>query len=370
MSGSRLHGLDHLRALAIAMIFLWHYKHLGLPEWLKDSNALGWTGPDLFFALSGFLVTRPLLRRVELGDYYLGRALRILPPYLAVLAAYRALPWTREHPVLPPLWKMLSFTQNYGFDQTARAFSHSWSLCVENWFYLLLPLGVSAARRGRLPAETALLALVAVGIALREHAWTTRLAPLRDEGELFKAYFQWIHFPTHLRLDSLLAGVGAAAFVELRPEAWARLSRHWPVLLAGAAAALWGVLLLGRERYSPAACALVYPLLAAGYGLLLLAAIAPESPLHRVPWGVSRLVAELSYGIYLTHKQARVIAHALLESYGWDARGTAALLASIALSLLFAAALRAAVELPCQALRERLRRRDAAPAPAPEAAAA
>jgi peptidoglycan/LPS O-acetylase OafA/YrhL len=64
-SGSRLNGLDHLRAFAIAYVFVAHYSTLfPHPKWLEGIGSFGWTGVDLFFVLSGYLIGGQLLRSI------------------------------------------------------------------------------------------------------------------------------------------------------------------------------------------------------------------------------------------------------------------------------------------------------------------
>jgi peptidoglycan/LPS O-acetylase OafA/YrhL len=104
-------------------------------------------GVDLFFVLSGFLigsqVLKPLAegRAFSFGEFYQRRAFRILPAYLVVLAAYFIWPSIKEQGELQPLWQFLTFTVNLFIDAREHlAFSHVWSLCVEEHFYLVFPL--------------------------------------------------------------------------------------------------------------------------------------------------------------------------------------------------------------------------------------
>jgi peptidoglycan/LPS O-acetylase OafA/YrhL len=64
---SKLYGLDHLRALAIIFVFLYHYRIpiFGHPEWIKDYAKFGWIGVDLFFVLSGFLISTQLFSQID-----------------------------------------------------------------------------------------------------------------------------------------------------------------------------------------------------------------------------------------------------------------------------------------------------------------
>jgi peptidoglycan/LPS O-acetylase OafA/YrhL len=65
----KLYGLDHLRALAITFVFLFHYQIsiFGHPVWLKNLAKFGWTGVDLFFVLSGFLISSQLFSQIKQG---------------------------------------------------------------------------------------------------------------------------------------------------------------------------------------------------------------------------------------------------------------------------------------------------------------
>src|SRR5207244_7167264 len=107
---------------------------------------LGWIGVDLFFVLSGYLIGGQLLaplargQRINLGTFFARRAFRIMPAYFVVLAIYFLLPSWREYPQMSqPLWKFLLSVQNIAL-HGGTAFSHAWSLAVEDQFYLVLPL--------------------------------------------------------------------------------------------------------------------------------------------------------------------------------------------------------------------------------------
>ena len=132
----RLHGLDHLRAIAIILVMIFHYGQ-GVPSWLEPVKQIGWTGVDLFFVLSGYLIGHQLLKeykktnKIDSKRFYLKRFFRIIPAYIAVLILYYSLSNFREGSGLPPLWKFLTFTQNFGLDaQAQNSFSHAWSLCI------------------------------------------------------------------------------------------------------------------------------------------------------------------------------------------------------------------------------------------------
>lgn len=142
-SSEKLFGLDHLRTLAILFVFLFHYFILseGQPEWLPDFAKFGWTGVDLFFVLSGFLISSQLFAQIKLERaisfrvFFLKRFFRIIPAFLITVGLYFCFPIFREKESLPPIWKFLTFTQNLGLDlKDFGTFSHAWSLCVEEHF--------------------------------------------------------------------------------------------------------------------------------------------------------------------------------------------------------------------------------------------
>src|ERR1700753_539270 len=119
----KLHGLDHLRALAIVSVLCFHYQFFGHPEWESGRvSGFGWTGVDLFFVLSGFLIAGQLFEKVAAGktvslkEFFIKRFFRIIPPYLVVLLLYIFIPTVHEWGHLSPLWKYFSFTLNFGQD--------------------------------------------------------------------------------------------------------------------------------------------------------------------------------------------------------------------------------------------------------------
>src|SRR4030095_4323195 len=137
-------GLDLLRALAIIVVVIYHAALFGfkLPGRI---DRFGWIGVDLFFVLSGYLIGGQLLaplargNKINLGLFLARRALRIMPAYFVVLAVYFLLPSWREYPDMSqPLWKFLLSIQNIAL-HGGTAFSHAWSLAVEDQFYLALP---------------------------------------------------------------------------------------------------------------------------------------------------------------------------------------------------------------------------------------
>lgn len=100
--GNKYVGLDHLRAIAITAVFLYHYRLFKHPQWVDDLFSFGWVGVDLFFVLSGFLIAGQLfttLRKNEpipVNEFVIKRFFRIIPPFLVVLSLYWLFPSLQE----------------------------------------------------------------------------------------------------------------------------------------------------------------------------------------------------------------------------------------------------------------------------------
>ncbi|TFW13840.1 acyltransferase family protein [Duganella callida] len=363
LTSSRNAGLDTLRALAIVLVFANHYMIFvsGSPAfgWLSE---IGWAGVDLFFALSGYLIGNQILAgirqrqagtaRFSLARFYARRLLRTLPNFYLVLALYACWPIWRGAAELPPLWKFLTFTQNIHL-KPGTAFSHAWSLCVEEQFYFLLPalaLLIAAVRKPLLWAWLAAAGTVAAGMALRSHLWSGMTPEQLGGGH----YYTLIYYASWCRFDELIFGVALALLKNYHAGLWARATAHGHVTLAAGSALLalsWRLLL--DDHYGYAMTVYGYPLLGLSYSLLLLAALSPASLLQRwrVPGAAS--IAVWSYAIYLTHKQLCILLRAPLAGQGWAAESWQAMAIMSAASLVAGWLLYALVETPFMKLRDR-----------------
>jgi peptidoglycan/LPS O-acetylase OafA/YrhL len=310
---TRVPGLDTLRAIAIVWVMLFHsYLIGGLGERFGLLERSGWMGVDLFFVLSGYLIGSQVLKslkvdgRLNFLTFYSRRATRILPAFLVVLALYALWPAWRETPHMQPLWQFFTFTFNLLFDNSNNyAFSHVWSLCVEEHFYLLFPL--LALLLTRRPAAwkfiTVCLGVVVGGIALRAGLWMHFVAPSLQEGAPSGLiYLRYLYYPTYARLDGLVAGVALAACAVHRPAWMTALRSHTFALLGFSAVSLAAALTLfdgARTQFWP--CVLGYPLVALAMGGLV-AAASGGSPLARLNVPAARWLAGISYSLYLCHK--------------------------------------------------------------------
>jgi peptidoglycan/LPS O-acetylase OafA/YrhL len=302
-------GLDLLRALAIVVVVIYHAALFGfkLPGRV---DRFGWIGVDLFFVLSGYLIGGQLLaplargNTINLGLFLARRALRIMPAYFAVLAIYFLLPSWREYPDMSqPFWKFLLSVQNIAL-HGGTAFSHAWSLAVEDQFYLALPfLLLFLCRRPRAAVIVPCL-LVAGGILLR--GFLAVQNPSVDGGGVsFRGFQAWIYYPTWTRLDPLVFGVALAAIEKFRPQWWQRLmgTAIW-LWLPGLALIAYALYLGEGDHLTVSACVWQFPLIALGMAALLICAMSPRLPLCRVAIPGVAFVASIAYSAYLVQKLA------------------------------------------------------------------
>lgn len=371
---TRLHGLDHLRAAAIILVLLFHYHvYYGVPEPIlvpgfKALVLFGWSGVDLFFVLSGYLIGSKLFDDVartgntRVWNFYLNRAFRILPAYLVAVALYFYFSDLQEGRALQPLWRFLTFTQNLPIDLFANTFSHAWSLCVEEHFYLLFPVILyllfanDLQRRG----IYVLLGLIALGVLIRYASWAEYVDELSGRRRLGAA-LKYVYYPTYTRLDGLIAGIGIASLSRFRPELWQRVTKYGNSNFVAGIAVLTGCYflfdgLILSERFSSLATTLIgFPAIAFGYGLIVVSALSPNSLLYRFRFKPTAALASLAYAIYLTHKMTNHWVNTNL-ALQYDLSDSQTFLACLAMAILAGVALHVVVERPFLKLRDRILR--------------
>ncbi|MCR9096632.1 MAG: acyltransferase [bacterium] len=179
MSGERkrIEGLDGLRAIALLSVV---FFHLETKPWIPG----GFVGVDLFFVLSGFLITGLLLdeldrrQTIDLTAFYLRRARRLLPAFAAMLLGVLSVsllvldPDARAYPTLEELNASVLLAVLYGFNWLVafdlpymRAIAHVWSLSIEEQFYLVWPVALIFLTR-HAGSEAAIRRVVVLGILL------------------------------------------------------------------------------------------------------------------------------------------------------------------------------------------------------------
>jgi peptidoglycan/LPS O-acetylase OafA/YrhL len=352
-------GLDLLRALAIIVVVIYHTGIFGfaLPGRV---HRFGWVGVDLFFVLSGYLIGGQLLaslargQGIKFGRFFARRALRILPAYFVVLAIYFSLPSLREFPEISPLWKFLISVQNIGL-RGGTAFSHAWSLAIEDQFYLVLPLLLLLVNRWKRAGIIVPCLVVLGGLVLRAFlAWQNP----GDGAVSFRGFQLWIYYPTWTRLDPLVIGVVLAAIEKFRPNWWKRLvdTARW-LWLPGLAAIVYGLYLGERETLTVAACVWQFPLIAFGMAALLVCAVSPRLPFRRIEMPGAAFFASVAYSVYLSHK---LIIHAVIQFCSSHNIALTSLPAILLVEILIYAAgliLFLSIERPFLQLRHRLTKR-------------
>ena len=303
-----------LRALAVALVVVYHVWPARLPG--------GFIGVDVFFVISGFLITAHLLRefessgRIRLASFWVRRIRRLLPAALFVLAVCGVLVFT----VLPAVvrdqslrqigasaayvlnWVLAYDSVDYlAADNAPTLVQHYWTLSVEEQFYVLWPLLLVAVawltarlrRRHSAPMFFLATAGVVAGLSLAHSIWLTWFSP------------SLAFFATSTRAWEFAIGAMLAAVIALWPEAIERIRDAPPVrrtavlTLLGAALIIVPSFLYSEATPFPGLAALA-PVLGAA---LVIAGGMPRSLGigHLVAWRPVQFVGDISYSLYLWH---------------------------------------------------------------------
>jgi peptidoglycan/LPS O-acetylase OafA/YrhL len=290
---ARLPVLDGWRAIAISLV-VWHHaimSRYGDQDlyWNASPSQLGAFGVDIFFGLSGLLITSLLLQEyqrtgsISLPGFYTRRIFRILPPVFALLAV---LSWLGLIQSPLELASCLGFFRNYLADIPGRDYTrHLWSLAVEEHFYLLWPaLLVWLCRKDRSGRPVAYLSIF-FGL------WRVFVAQTHITSKVLAGVNE--HFRTDLRADALLWGC-FVAFLIATPESRERVRRYLsaPVVAVAALAAV--------------VCVVMYSMLTTLWFAMLVPVVLTGTMLHP-EWSFCRILelapirflGRLSYSLYL-----------------------------------------------------------------------
>ena len=360
----RLDGLDTLRAIAIIIVLIYHYKVVVSPENLFGFiSSVGWTGVDLFFVLSGYLIGNQILSAFSKGQdfslklFYIRRFLRTLPNYYFVLALYFIFPVALGGTATAPLWSFLTFTQNLGL-APGETFTHSWSLCIEEQFYLIFPviaLLIAYSRRSIGLAWTALVGAMVLAMFLRGFNWYAH----GEENISARSFMEHIYYSSFTRFDELLPGVAIALLKNFHPTIYAALLRRGNLLLLAGLASV-GLMFYVFQNYEYIrgfgrtfqVVTFGYSFLAISFAILVLAALSPGSWLNRIRIPGATYIALCSYAIYLIHKPLFQVLKAPLTDYGIDIHGGLGVAIIMTVSIFCGWALYFFVETPFMKLRE------------------
>ncbi|AYZ35018.1 acyltransferase [Chryseobacterium indologenes] len=360
----RFHGLDHLRSMAIILVLLYHYRAFKHPGWIDSIGKFGWTGVDLFFVLSGFLISSQLLKEMEnrnticLKTFYIKRFFRIVPPYLLTLLLYFSSPFFREREALPPLWKFLTFTQNYGLDVISKGtFSHAWSLCIEEQFYLFLPLlllVVLSTRWCKYPGIL-IMAVIAFSIISRFIIWNIHITRLeKGSMEFWRLWYMKIYYSTHTRLDGLAIGVLIGYLMQYSLVLRKLVNTYGNLLFVIGMVSLGISFWICNDQASEAASIYGFTAVAVSYGIMVLAAISKSSFLSRSKSYVTGQLAALSYAMYLSHKGIIHMTQTVLEYFNMETSDNICILLCLLLCIAGGIFFRFVIEKPSSKIKFKL----------------
>ncbi len=290
-------ALDGLRGVAILLVVIYH--NFGFINYFF----FGWLGVDLFFVLSGFLITDILLRTIAdkhyLKNFYIRRILRIFPLYYLSLVLFIF--------VLPTLnlkielgyyiknqgW-LWAYLQNWLYifkdSGSAEALNHYWSLAVEEQFYLLWPLIILMIRKPRQLLLFMVILLIAV-ICLRLWVWENHIKNL--------AYF---NLYTFTRIDGICIGSMVGLLLRINAEFLKKYTYAIVIFFAG----MNFIFYFFNSRYHfsfPYLALIGYSTIAMIFGLLVNDIVIQQTKLITRFFNFSplRFLGKISYGFYIFH---------------------------------------------------------------------
>ncbi len=349
---ARLPTLDGLRAIAILLVVPHNLNLMvasgGVAHLFVEALYRGWIGVQLFFVLSGFLITGILLDARDASDYYrsffVRRVLRIFPLYYATLVvlfvllpALGFLPSSVQRDPMVELSYWAYFSNWYGpFHQGPDPVSHFWSLALEEQFYLLWPFVMH--RRRAVWVMRLCLTIAAASLLLR--------VVMLLAGTPTQAIYTFLV----TRMDALaLGGAAAAAFRVPSVASWTLNHRR---LLLGASLfslVVGAAISRGYSFTDPLTLSLGLTFLALAFALLVAAGVAadqlgPGGWLGALRWSFLRRVAKYSYAMYVLSVPLHfLVGKPALSALGLSASdsilvGFTYIIAGTALSFLAAAA--------------------------------
>jgi peptidoglycan/LPS O-acetylase OafA/YrhL len=302
----RMPALDGLRGIAVLLVLAHGFDVIqtshGPGHAVDLALDLGWIGVQLFFVLSGFLITGILLETRSAPGYYknflIRRVLRIFPLYYGVLFVAFVIaphvvtvpPGHGEHQLW--LWTYLTnFAEPFGRGEPV--FPHFWSLAVEEQFYIVWPLVVYVAGRRGTVVIGAVLVVTAIAARIYVRAHYNQLA----------AYTF-----TPCRMDALAIGAIAAAVIRGDRVRNVIAQRHATSLaIAGSLVVIGGAAVGHLLREGPNMQTTGYTIIAVGFALVVVAAMPPRLlPARLLGFAPLRRIGLYSYGMYVFHAPLHV----------------------------------------------------------------
>jgi peptidoglycan/LPS O-acetylase OafA/YrhL len=351
-------ALDALRTVAVVLVIMSHWGDDFPGNTLARLAArAGWAGVDLFFVLSGFLVSGLIFREYrKVGTFsarrfLVRRGLKIYPAFYVFLIGCLVY-FTRLHTIGGPkltvsrVLRELMFFQNYGIG----IWGHTWSLAVEEHFYIGLTVFMVLAIKfdwltGNVKRATLITAAIGfVCLAIRVNY-------------AVRGTYDWrlVYAPTHTRIDSLAFGVFLSyCHVYHRERLSAFVRRRSRQLTFGSAVLVSTCVLFQRDTAPMYTIGLT--LLACGFGGVVLLAVHADGHHGPFRFAVRWLspVGRYSYSIYLWHAPAIIVVQILMKRWAITAGPYGELVADLCLALLLGWLFATMIEIPTLRARDRL----------------
>jgi peptidoglycan/LPS O-acetylase OafA/YrhL len=353
--------LDLLRAFAVLLVMGTHMRVCPVetsPLMNRITEAFlqgGWCGVDLFFVLSGFLVSGLLFREYQrtkslaIGHFLARRGLKIYPGFWFLMLATLAVAWKLRPGRVGAgqLMAELLFVQNY-FDGV---WKHTWSLAVEEHFYLSLALLIGLLRHYRPSADgNPFRAIPAISLVVFTACLGFRLARTLAQPEFDFRYHQ---APSHLRMDSLMLGVLLSYWYHFEPQRLRWLVEwKYPLALLGLCMLLLPFMVdKEQHRWMPV---IGFSIIAVGSALLTMSFMSIELPLNRLVSAFG-MIGAYSYSIYLWHFPIEMYGDELIHRFtGWQMNWFAIAITYVSLSLIVGIVAAKLVEMPVLRWRDRM----------------
>ncbi|MGO9838040.1 MAG: acyltransferase family protein [Polyangiaceae bacterium] len=305
-----LPALDGLRGVAILLVLATHFYGDLTPSTrmgrvVRDAFTFGRTGVDLFFVLSGFLITRTLLVRIgtfrdRIADFWGRRALRIFPLYYAFLTLWTVKSLLRGHGLLP--WPFWTYVCNWWLgshpEYNSGDLAHFWSLAVEEQFYVVWPLIVLSAGGPR----SALVSALGIPAALAFRCGILFAGHVAEHTPRYALAY----FATLSRMDGLFVGALIAFAVVRGGPLMARMQRAGGLIMLASGFLLVGVLVAQRSfDFHPLMASAGLTATSFFFGSIVLALVGSDGGLFgrrlssvlRAP--KLRTLGTISYGVYV-----------------------------------------------------------------------
>ena len=356
LAKGRHYGLDVLRAVAIIAVVLYHWPRTQDQILFRAISHFGFLGVDLFFVLSGYLIagqTFGLLKaeKFTVKRFYFSRLMRILPNYYFVLLITVLIEGLSRYD-----WRYLLFLQNFG---GLYHFTHSWSLCVEEHFYLLFPLTLMLMVRWNLISKIPLLVatLLGAGILIRFFIWKDVRPDLIyatnvDQG--YDLYFTHLFYPTYNRMDGLALGSLLAYVKHFKSEIWSRIIERAHTFLIASIIIFLPLAYLIYHKTEMINSVFGFTAVALCMAGIVISSIPEKSIIHKIKLPGITLVSILSYSIYLTHGHALHLSYRVEKWFGLQNQLILLNSIRVILILLFASVLYWGLEKPILKWRDKV----------------